>query len=652
MYLDTLNITNWRKFGERANEQPGLSITFNANLNVIVGENDSGKTAIIDAIKLGLNTNSQDSLWIRETDFFNINKPIKIKYIFKGLSEDEEAYFFEWIYFKDGISHLRLLLEAEQTIDINKKSKISRTVTGGEEGREQALSDNVKQLLAVTYLKPLRDAELELSSGNKSRLAQILKNLNYFQKDSGAAKKEIEEILSKAFGDVQEIIDQPVLGKMSGIIDSFFEKNRRKTPRINPKTMKFEEALKKLELGLGDIGTGLGSSNLLFMAAELLLLSENTVGAKIALIEEIEAHIHPQSQLRLIKYFEKKSKDEGVQYILTSHSPILASSISLEHIILIYNNASFPMRSGLTCLEKDDYKFLERFLDATKSNMFFAQGIICVEGDAENLLIPTLAEVLNRPLYDYGVSIINVGNLAFKRYASIFLRKEEFKLNFPISIVTDLDLKPKAYYADEQLCYFEVDKKDIQEINKTLGSSLKNEILVGLYNNFENLIKKINKTIGTKLSLEKELEIESILVSKDTKKYGKFLTDRTELLNKNYFNEVEKTMVFLSSPWTLEFAIAESGISSLLQDSILEAQYKEEKNRKLRKNKWEKILDSEKRAVSIYQFMLDNEVSKTVVSQLLSAKILERKEELSKKIINDPKLSYLVKAILHVTGGE
>ena len=55
---------------------------------------------------------------------------------------------------------------------------------------------------------------------------------------------------------------------------------------------------------------------------------------------------------------------------------------------------SFNLSAEYTGLEKGDYLFLQRFLDSTKSNLFFAKGIIMVEGDAESLLIPTLADVI------------------------------------------------------------------------------------------------------------------------------------------------------------------------------------------------------------------------------------------------------------------
>ena len=79
------------------------------------------------------------------------------------------------------------------------------------------------------------------------------------------------------------------------------------------------------------------------------------------------------------------------------------------------------MAESETKLEVEDYEFLERFLDATKSNLFFAKGLIFVEGDAENLLIPAIADLIGYPLHEYGISIVNIGNTAFERYIKIIL---------------------------------------------------------------------------------------------------------------------------------------------------------------------------------------------------------------------------------------
>ena len=77
MFLSQLKIWNFRKYGTKENGDAGIIISFNDRLNLIVGENDSGKTAIIDAIKLVLGTQSYDSIRIEENDFYRIKVEVE-----------------------------------------------------------------------------------------------------------------------------------------------------------------------------------------------------------------------------------------------------------------------------------------------------------------------------------------------------------------------------------------------------------------------------------------------------------------------------------------------------------------------------------------------------------------------------------------------
>lgn len=623
MYLHSLKLWNWRKFAEGLNGECGVEIEFNKGLNVIVGENDSGKTGIIDAIKAVLSTNNQDFNWITEQDFHEGSTNLKIECIFRSLSPKEESYFYEWLTITPEKTELRIVLEAEIYEDINKHKRIKKSIKAGAENLESGMDDIVRQLLTVTYLKPLRDAAAELSPGKRSRISQVVKNLRDFADDSPEQRKIIDSF-QKSFDELKNILHEPVLNKISSTVDHFFEDNNKKQPEIRSKEMTFVEILRKLELNLGEVGTGLGSSNLLFMAVELLLQNETEVGPKIALIEEVEAHIHPQAQLRVIKYFEENSKDTGIQYIFTSHSPVLAASISLESIIFIYNKQAYPMKKGYTKLDEQDYEFLERFLDATKANMFFAQGVIFVEGDAENLLLPAIAEVIGRPLHRYGVSIINVGNLAFKRYTSIFLRNDKKKLlNFPASIVTDLDLKPVVYY--DEPCYVKIDKELNRRIANFYECTEIDRSFESIYVTVKDVIKKSRTIYGKYVKeglkgdqLKQKLEeIDSQIKNLLKESEPQFVEYKEKVeaeIKERYFDGVEKTKVFVSKPWTLEHSIALSSLREEFENILLELHYTQEIYRFSIKKVWESYLDEEERATAVYRFLLEKEISKAVVA--------------------------------------
>ena len=92
--------------------------------------------------------------------------------------------------------------------------------------------------------------------------------------------------------------------------------------------------------------------------------------------------------------FLRNRKNE--QFILSTHSITLASKIKLANLIVLKGKEALPMSSEYTLMKPADYKFLERFLDATKANLFFAKGLIMVEGDAENLLIPAIAQLIEK----------------------------------------------------------------------------------------------------------------------------------------------------------------------------------------------------------------------------------------------------------------
>ncbi len=189
----------------------------------------------------------------------------------------------------------------------------------------------------------------------------------------------------------------------------------------------FKNLLEKLNLTFdAETTQGLGYQNALYIAAELLLLNRESISSFL-LIEEPEAHLHPQLQMKFLKYMlhllNNDYKDK-MQVFITTHSPNITSKVNPEKIILsTAKNKKIKMwslRKGETKLDDKDYIYLHKFLDVTKSNMFFAKGIIMVEGPSEEILIPAIAKAMDFNLEDYGVSIVNVNGVGFSRFSNIF----------------------------------------------------------------------------------------------------------------------------------------------------------------------------------------------------------------------------------------
>jgi len=628
VFLKELKIWNFRSIGTKDNdlsvnkENPGIEISFNPKLNVLIGENDSGKTAVIDAIRYVLGTRTYDNQRLDQNDF-HFNKEgeqaeeLKIECLFKGFTSKQAGQFLEWIHTDEaGNYELRVWLSATL-----KDHKVVQNVRAGIDEDGAFLEGGARDLLRTTYLKPLRDAETELSPGYRSRLAQILLNHSVFirEKDDDGMDKEhpLEKSISEANEKIKNFFDQEEVdggGKGGKEIADALKKHTKdflhgtdpREPVFNVSEPYLPRILRKLGLELEEHKTGLGSLNILFMAAELLQL-EIEEGLRLALIEELEAHLHPQAQLRVINAL--RDIEAKTQFILSTHSTTLASNIPLENLILCYKNPDgssiFSLQKEETGLEEDDYEFLYRFLDATKSNLFFARGVIIVEGDAENILLPSIAKLLDRSLYKYGVSIVNVGSKALLRYVKIFRRSNGSSLPVNVAVVTDLDIA-------------QTENEDGEIVQEKAELDRKDEI--------------------TKLETEYNSQ------------------------------EDENIRVFNSPLWTLEFDLAKGEltpyinravtIAHKIQNRVKRKDFSKISDEKLEEwneeaeSKWqnweEDGLTRKGIAYKIYD-ELDRLASKTVTAQWLTRLLRENEEEIKELIMQDEQLKYIRDAIYHVT---
>jgi putative ATP-dependent endonuclease of OLD family len=472
VYLHNIKATNFRIFGDDVGS-PRLDWDMNPGLNILIGENDAGKTGVIDCIRLALWTTSYETVRITESDFHikgsSRCETLVIQATLKNLTRDQEAAVLEWLtYETDGTRSLVLNLQARRHAPKSgRRGRVDVLVRSGVDGCGPEIGSAVRELVRATYLRPLRDAEAELRPGRMSRLSQILsahKSIDG-QSDSDFDRTNPTAIPTTLVGlmehaqhhigahavirEVEADINDNYLGQFGFTGDQLTSRIR-----IAP-DLSLTPILERFELALvppGSIapdercGRGLGYNNALFMATELVLLRDgDELG--LLLVEEPEAHQHPQLQDRVMRLLEKHAggADNPIQVVMSTHSPSLAANAQIESMTLVHKGQTFPLLPGKTRLSEVDYEYLRRFIDATKANLFFARAVAIVEGPAEALLLPALAEMCGMSFSQHGVSVVNVGDVGLYHYARILQRSDGAKpLPVPVACITDRDVVPEV----------------------------------------------------------------------------------------------------------------------------------------------------------------------------------------------------------------
>lgn len=217
------------------------------------------------------------------------------------------------------------------------------------------------------------------------------------------------------------------------------------------------------DCSLPETYNGLGYLNLIGILFEIETkiqeLFEQPADINLLYIEEPEAHTHPQLQYIFIRNIKShinahsnklsKEKNKQLQILITSHSSHIVSECNFDDIIYLKKNENTVISKSFNSLkeeydgdEQKGFKFVKQYLTMNRSELFFADKAICIEGDTERILMPMMMHKIDNkekpkadliPLLSQNISIIEVG-----AHSHIFMPLFSF-LGTKVLFVTDID---------------------------------------------------------------------------------------------------------------------------------------------------------------------------------------------------------------------
>ncbi|WP_311063877.1 AAA family ATPase [Halomonas sp. DWK9] len=400
-----------RKF--RSIDQCRISLD---TVNAIVGQNNSGKSALIRAMNAFFNPDVEESFFYQGKHNYTSSSMPKITIGFSNITGQEGVEEFG----NDDLIDVQLVYQSS-----NKKLVFKYKSGGSFIAAPDRLIEAIGDSIAFVYIPPNRNPD-QLKWEENTLIKELIEE--YLKLETSR-----RDTLTPKFKSAAEYLEDGALNKISKEVEGYYSLRHKFNFSLNfDKKANFLSFLSGIQMhikeagvehNLDDCGTGLQSLTIIAFHRVLAKLRHQNI---VLGLEEPETNLHPQAQRELISSIKSSSDGNDIsQVVITTHSTVLIDNIEHERISLVRKEPD-ESRGFKSVITKTSDSFFEvhgleefryyQFHLYRNSDFFFANYVIFVESKNDAEVVKYLASRENVDLDLYGISVVNIDgvhNLAY-----------------------------------------------------------------------------------------------------------------------------------------------------------------------------------------------------------------------------------------------
>lgn len=396
--LTRMRIKGFRSFSQESYQE----IKF-ANVSILVGENNVGKSNILKAIKFALDPNDSNI----ERENFSIRRS-KSRSKRTGYT-DKKARQIEICLYLDNVK----ILPKKYHNKVRKREyELKVVVSGSKVGKfEKKYYLDGKNILNMHFNNKCEKIKVykELLQNISIHIAPTIRDIDYLEIFKEMLPLTGRSDIKKVVSEFTEKISQKMKPKLSVMRKQLGVEGVDFKPNVDLEKILYDTRFDFIinegyHVSIKNVGQG-------YVSKSIIALALRSGRSRLVGIEEPELHMHPNAIRELLREIKEQNK----QVIITSHSPTITNFVDPNEIIVVKKVKRYSKVYQLKSLFKEhfnDYVNIERqiFLNKQKTGFLFSKGIIFVEGSYDRIVFEKICEKNNINLVSKGLNIIDVGS--------------------------------------------------------------------------------------------------------------------------------------------------------------------------------------------------------------------------------------------------